>query len=48
VAALLLLTIGTAGVVHTFAGEWRIDLPIYAAGVWLIATHRDDPAAPAS
>ena len=46
-AALLLLTIGVAGVVHAFAGEWRIDLLIYGAGVWLVAAHRLDAAASA-
>lgn len=42
-AALLLLTVGVATVVHAFAGEWRIDLLIYAAGVWLVATHPSTP-----
>ena len=39
-AALLLLTIGVAAVVHGFAGDLRIDLLIYAAGVWLVAVYR--------
>ena len=48
-AALLLLTIASAAVVHGLMGEWRIDLLIYAAGVWLVATHRaQQGAAPAS
>jgi uncharacterized membrane protein YphA (DoxX/SURF4 family) len=47
-AALLLLTIGTAIAVHAFAGEWRIDLLIYAAGVWLVAAHNSRESVPAS
>ncbi|HKW51011.1 MAG TPA: hypothetical protein VJQ53_04690 [Candidatus Eisenbacteria bacterium] len=47
-AALLLLTICIAAAVHTVGGHWRIDLLIYAAGVWLVSTHRAAPATPAS
>jgi len=47
-AALLLLTIAVVAVVHASAGHWRIDLLIYAAGVWLVATHRAQAVAPAS
>ncbi len=43
-AALLLLTIGVATVVHAFSGEWRIDLLIYAAGVWFVAVQAADQA----
>ena len=47
-AALLLLTIGIATAVHGFRGHLRVDLLIYAAGVWLVSTHRADPAVPAA
>ncbi len=47
-AALLLLTIVTAAVIHGLAGQWRVDLLIYAAGVWLVAARRGGAAAPAS
>ena len=46
-AALLLLTIGVATFVHGFSGEWRVDLLIYAAGVWLVAAHRNTASVPA-
>ena len=39
-AVLLLLTIGIAAAVHAFRGHLRIDLLIYAAGVWLVSAHR--------
>ena len=47
-AALLLLTIVTAAAIHGVAGHWRIDLLIYAAGVWLVATHQAGAAVPAA
>jgi len=39
-AALLLVTILPAVVLHAVRGEWRPDLLVYAAGVLLVATHR--------
>ena len=47
-AVLLLLTIGIATAVHAFRGHLRVDLLIYAAGVWLVASHRGVEAVPAS
>jgi uncharacterized membrane protein YphA (DoxX/SURF4 family) len=47
-AVLLLLTIGIAAVVHAFSRELRVDLLIYAAGVWLVADHAGRSSAPAS
>jgi hypothetical protein len=38
-AVLLLVTIGLALVLHAIRGEWRPDLLVYAAGVFLIAAH---------
>lgn len=38
-AALLLVTILVAGVIHAARGEWRPDLLVYAAGVMLVAVH---------
>jgi uncharacterized membrane protein YphA (DoxX/SURF4 family) len=38
-AALLLLTLLLAVVLHAARGEWRPDLLVYAAGVLLVAVH---------
>jgi uncharacterized membrane protein YphA (DoxX/SURF4 family) len=38
-AALLLLTLVGAMLVHAGRGEWRPDLLVYAAGVVLVAVH---------
>ena|SRR5436190_8687684 len=38
--ALLLLTLVGAAVLHAVQREWRIDLVIYAAGVWLVMSGR--------
>jgi uncharacterized membrane protein YphA (DoxX/SURF4 family) len=38
-AALLLLTLVGALLVHAARGEWRPDLVVYAAGVLLVSTH---------
>jgi uncharacterized membrane protein YphA (DoxX/SURF4 family) len=38
-AALLLLTVLVAVVLHASRGEWRPDLLVYAAGVVLVAVH---------
>lgn len=43
-AALLLLTIAAAAAMHATAGELRIDLLVYAAGVWLVAVWAGDMA----
>ena len=37
--ALLILSIGGAILVHAGMGEWRPDLPVYAAGVVLVIVH---------
>jgi hypothetical protein len=38
-ALLLLVTILLAMLIHAARGEPRADLLVYAAGVWLVATH---------
>jgi uncharacterized membrane protein YphA (DoxX/SURF4 family) len=38
-AAMLLVTIALAFLVHGARGEWRPDLLVYAAGVLLVAVH---------
>jgi uncharacterized membrane protein YphA (DoxX/SURF4 family) len=38
-AAILLLTIVAAAVLHAARGEWRPDLLVYSAGVLLVAVH---------
>jgi hypothetical protein len=38
--ALLLLTLVGALVLHALQREWRLDLLIYAAGVWLVMSGR--------
>ena len=38
-AAVLLLTLCAAVLVHAGRGEWRPDLLVYAAGVMLVALH---------
>jgi uncharacterized membrane protein YphA (DoxX/SURF4 family) len=38
-AALLLLPLGAAALIHAGRGEWRPDLLVYAAGVLLVAVH---------
>ena len=38
-AALLLLTLGLAVAAHALAGDFRIDLLIYAAGVWFVTAY---------
>ncbi|MGH7497558.1 MAG: hypothetical protein ACREL3_01770 [Gemmatimonadales bacterium] len=38
-AAVLLVTLGLAVVLHGARGEWRPDLLVYAAGVMLVAVH---------
>lgn len=40
-ATLLLLTLAVAFFMHARMGDWRIDLVIYAAGVWLVAARGD-------
>lgn len=40
-AALLLLTLVAAVVVHAGRGEWEPELLVYAAGVLLVALHDD-------
>jgi hypothetical protein len=38
--ALLLLTLLGAVVLHALQREWRVDLLIYASGVWLVMSGR--------
>jgi len=40
-AGLLLLTLVVAFAIHARGGQWRPDLVIYAAGVWLVAAKGD-------
>lgn len=49
-ALLLVATIGLAFLMHAIQGDWRPDLAIYTAGVWLVFVHGSGwlPRAPAS
>src|SRR5437899_594757 len=38
-AVLLLITVLGALAVHTYLGQWRLDLLVYAAGVWFVMAH---------
>ena len=36
---LLLITVLGALAVHTYLGQWRLDLLVYATGVWFVMVH---------